>query len=81
MPLRALGSRGSSGRARASAMLAAMATMSAIRKIGDSRKANAVPSKSMPTSARASAPAASAGRKGRMPVAEPMPAAWRMSRR
>ena len=53
----------------------------AARKIGDSRNANAVFSKSTPASARPSAPAASVGRKGRMPVADPRPAAWSMSRR
>ena len=58
------------GRARRSH---AMAAMSAINKTGDSRKAKPVPSKSTPTSARASAPAASAGRNGRMPAAEPRP--------
>src|SRR3954447_23414591 len=46
---------------------------------GDSRKLKSVPSKSRPVSSRASAPARSAGRKGRTPLAPESPAPWPMS--
>src|SRR3954469_5333267 len=46
---------------------------------GDSRKLKSVPSKSRPVSSRARAPARSAGRKGRTPLAPESPAPWPMS--
>ena len=55
-------------------------TSIASRNGGSSRNAKSVPSKSTPRSPAASAPTSSAGRKGRMPTAAPMPAACRMSR-
>ena len=55
-------------------------TSIASRKGACSRNAKSVPSKSTPRSAAASAPTSRAGRKGRMPTAAPIPAAWRRSR-
>jgi hypothetical protein len=54
-------------------------TSTASRKAGDSRKLKSVPVKSTPLSSRASAPASSAGRNGRTPLAPESPAPWPMS--